>query len=55
MRNSGYKNATIISNGAELPNIYGNTYVIITPGDIMKNGHFTENILLSRIIEYVND
>lgn len=55
MRNYGFKNATIISNGTELPNAYGSTYLVITPGNIMKNGHFTENILLSRIIEYLND
>ena len=55
MKNSGYNNVTIISNGTDMASKFSDKFLVITPGSIMKNGHLTENILLSGMIEYLND
>lgn len=55
MMNSGYNNVTIISNGSDMIKLFSHKFLVITPGNIMKNGHLTENILLSGMIEYLND
>lgn len=55
MKSSGYNNVTVISNGSDMPNLFSDKFLVITPGSLMKNGHLTENILLSGMIEYLND
>ena len=55
MKNSGYKNVTIISNGTDMINNFADKFLVIIPGTLMKNGHLTENVLLSGIISYCND
>ena len=54
MKSSGYKNVTMVSNGNDLSS-YENTFLVIKPGNLMKNGHLSENVLSSGIIEYAND
>lgn len=54
MINSGYKSVTMVSNGNDLTN-YSNRSLIIQVGNLIKNGHYSENVLTSGIIEYAND
>ena len=55
MKNSGYKNVTIISNGTEMSKNFADKFLVIVPGSLMKNAHDTINILNSKIISYAND
>ena len=55
MKTSGYTNVTIISNGTDMSKLYDDKFLVITPGTLMKNGHLTENIFRSGMIEYLND
>ena len=55
MKNSGYKNVTIISNGTEMSKNFSDKFLVIVPGSLMKNAHDTINILNSKIISYAND
>lgn len=54
MIKSGYKNLTIVSTGKDLSSFEKNV-LVINPGTLMRNGHFTINVLNSKIIEYAND
>lgn len=55
MKESGYTNVTVISNGSDMAKLFSDKFLVINPGSSMKNGHLTENVLLSGIIEYAND
>ena len=55
MLSSGFTNVTVISNGSDMSKLFSDKYLVINPGSLMKNGHLTENIFLSGIIEYCND
>lgn len=55
MKESGYKNVTIVSNGTELIKQFSDKFLVIIPGSLMKNAHDTINILNSGIIAYAND
>ena len=55
MKKSGYRNVTIISNGSDMTKLFSSNYLVISPGSVMKNGHLSENVLNSGIIEYLND
>ena len=55
MKNSGYTNVKIITNGTDVINAFSDKFLVITPGSLMKNAHDTINVLNSRIISYAND
>lgn len=55
MMSSGYTNVTVISNGSDMSKYFSDKYLVINPGSLIKNGHLTENVFLSGIIEYCND
>lgn len=55
MKDSGYRNVTIISNGTDMINKFADKFLVIIPGNLMKNAHDTINILNSGIISYAND
>ena len=55
MKKSGYNNVTVISVGNDMATKFSDKFLVINPGNLMKNGHLTENIFLSGIIEYLND
>lgn len=55
MKNSGYNNVTVISNGDDMSKLFSEKFLVINPKTLMKNGHLTENVTLSGIIEYAND
>ena len=52
---AGYKNVTIMSIGSDMATKFSSHFLVINPGSLMKNGHLSENVLLSGIIEYAND
>lgn len=54
MVTNGYKNVTFVSNGNDLSS-FSNRALIINPGNLMKNGHYSINVINSGIIEYAND
>ena len=55
MKTNGFSNVVAITNATDL-GIYERTFLLhINPGQLMKFGHFTENIFNSKIIEYLND
>ena len=51
---AGFKNLTMVSMGSDLTR-YESNALVINPGKLMKNGHLSENVLNSGIIEYLND
>ena len=55
MKNSGYTNVTVITNGTDAVNLFSDKFFVITPGSLMKNAHDTINVLNSGIIGYLND
>ena len=55
MKNSGYKNVTVISNGTDMIKKFADQFLVIIPGTLMKNAHDTINVLNSGIISYAND
>ena len=54
MRNSGYQNVTMVTTANDLSN-YENSVLIINANNLMKKGHYSENVFTSGIIEYLND
>ncbi len=52
---AGYKNVTIMSIGTDMATKFSSHFLVINPGSLMKNGHLSENVMLSGIIEYAND
>lgn len=55
MKSSGYKNVTIISMGTDMATKFSDKFLVLNPGSLMENKHVTNNILLSGILEYLND
>ena len=55
MKSSGYTKVTIISSGTDMASEFRDKFLVINPGTLMKNGHLTENVFRSGIIEYLND
>ena len=54
MIKNGFQNVTIVSMGNDL-SIYEKDILVINPGNQMKNGHYSINVINSGIIEYAND
>ena len=51
----GFKNLSMVSMGTNLKS-FESSALIINPGSkLMKNGHFSENVINSGIIQYLND
>lgn len=54
MKKYGYSNVTVVTNGTEVDRFSSN-FLIIHPGNLLRNGHLSINVLNSKIIEYLND
>ena len=52
---NGFKNVTIVSNNIDMVNRYKSKYLVINPGNSMKNGHTSENLTLSHFFSYACD
>ena len=55
MKESGFRNVTIVSSGSDMSKKFSDSFLVINPGSLMKNGHLTENVMRCGIIEYAND
>ena len=54
MIKNGFQNVTIVSMGNDLSR-YEKDILVINPGNQMKNGHYSINVINSGIIEYATD
>lgn len=52
---NGFKNVTVISNNESIIERYKSKYLVINPGNSMKNGHTSENLTLSHFFSYACD
>ena len=52
---NNFKNVTVISNNESIIERYKTKYLVINPGNSMKNGHTSENITLSHFFAYACD
>ena len=51
----GIKNVTVVTNNSDFVNSFKDKYLVINPGNSMKNGHTSENLTLSHFFSYACD
>lgn len=54
IKNSNYKNVTIISNNPEIYNSYYQKFLVVNPGSVMGSGHNSQNITNSNYFMFAN-
>ena len=54
LKNSNYKNVTIISNNPEIYNSYYQKFLVVNPGSVMGSGHNSQNITNSNFFMFAN-
>lgn len=55
MKSSGYTNVTIVTNSTDLANAFGNTFLVINPGNLMLTGHLSDNVNRAGLFSYANE